>query len=407
MHSQVVFSHHATHLAEAVDSILTINGGSSSIRFAVFSAAKPRQRMFAGRLERLGSGAASMTAGKVGTKPRTVKLPATDRSGIATLVEWLAAHADAPPAVIGHRVVHGLEHVQPERITPQLLDYLHSISAFDPEHLPREIELMAALQAHYGDAASQVACFDTAFHAGLPAVAKTLPLPERFAETRVHRYGFHGLSYTYLLDELRRLEPPVAEHGRVVLAHLGSGASMAAVLAGHCIDTSMGFTATGGLVMGTRSGDLDPGLLCYLLRRHGLSSQDLEHAINHEAGMLGVSGGSADVRDLLEREAREPRARLALELFCYQAKKFLGAFVAALGGLDTLVFAGGVGENAAVVRTRICDSLDCFGIRLDAERNNRHDAVISVRDAAVTVRVIPTDEEAVIARLSGDLVGAN
>jgi acetate kinase len=267
--------------------------------------------------------------------------------------------------------------------------------------------LIEALQRHYRDAASQVACFDTAFHTSLPDVAKILPVPQRFAETRVHRYGFHGLSYTYLLDELRRLDPHAAEHGRIVMAHLGGGASMAAVHKGQCIDTSMGFTPTGGLVMGTRSGDLDPGLLCYLLRRHGLSGRELEHAVNHEAGMLGVSGTSADVRDLLEREAHDPRARTALDLFCYQAKKFLGAYVAALGGLDALVFAGGVGENAAPMRARICDSLQCFGIEIDADRNGRHDGVISARDAKVSVRVIRTDEEAVIARLSGDMVGLN
>jgi acetate kinase len=369
--------------------VLTINAGSSSIRFAVFAtgarvatgsrlAAGARPRVMDEKIERIGDEPANVTVDRLVKKLQS-------RTSIGT------------PAAIGHRVVHGMLHTQPERVSPELLEELRRITPFDPEHLPREIALIEALQQRF-PAVPQVACFDTAFHRHMPAVATMLPIPRRYAASGVQRYGFHGLSYTYLMAELARLGDPAALEGRVILAHLGSGASIAAVLNGSGIDTSMGFTPTAGLVMGTRSGDLDPGLMSYLALTEAMSAQRFQAMVNHESGLIGISETSADVRDLLEREAGDERAREALAIFCYQAKKWIGAFAAALGGVDTLVFAGGIGENSAPIRRRICEGLQFLGIEIDQAPNERHAASIS--SGAVTVRVIRTDEESVIADLT-------
>jgi len=358
--------------------ILAINAGSSSVRFAIFSSDERPVRLLDGKMERVGGEAAAVTA---------------DR-----LAQRLKAEVTiAAPDAIGHRVVHGMQHSQPERVSPSLLTELRSIASFDPEHLPREIELIEAMQRRYPDV-PQVACFDTAFHRGMPAEATQLPIPRRYAAKGVQRYGFHGLSYTFLMQELARLGDRAASRGRVILAHLGSGASLAAVLNGHCVDTSMGFTPAAGLVMGTRSGDLDPGLVSYLMLTESLSASQFQTMVNKESGLLGLSESSADVRDLLECETTDARAREAIAIFCYQAKKWIGAYTAALGGLDTLVFAGGIGENAAVVRRRICDGLGCLGVELDDSLNDRHATCIS--SGRVAVRVIRTDEETVIAKLT-------
>jgi acetate kinase len=238
----------------------------------------------------------------------------------------------------------------------------------------------------------------------MPAVARRLPIPRRLEARGVERYGFHGLSYAYLMEELRRLDPPAAG-GRVVLAHLGNGASLAAVRGGRSLDTSMGFTPASGLVMSTRSGDLDPGLAYYLARSEGLSPAGFQKLVTREAGLLAVSGTSSDVRDLLAREARDPRAAEALELFCYQARKWIGAYAAVLGGLDALVFAGGIGENAPPLRQRICQGLGFLGIELDSKRNRAGGPLISSRKSSVRVRVIRTDEELMIARSTAQLLG--
>ena len=313
-----------------------------------------------------------------------------------------AQSAIAVPDAIGHRVVHGMLHSQPERVSPTLLTELRSIASLDPEHLPREIELIEAMQRHYPNV-PQVACFDTAFHRDMPVEATLLPIPRRYAAQGVQRYGFHGLSYTYLMQELRRLGDGAATRGRVILAHLGSGASLAAVLNGRGVDTSMGFTPAAGLVMGTRSGDLDPGLASYLMLRESMNAAQFQAMVNDKSGLIGISETSADVRDLLDRETTDSRAREAIAIFCYQAKKWIGAYTAALGGLDTLVFAGGIGENAAAVRRRICDGLQCIGIELDEAQNIEHAACIST--GRVTVRVIRTDEESVIAKLTAQCAG--
>jgi acetate kinase len=358
--------------------ILTINAGSSSIRFALFAAGAPLVKLMDEKIERIGSEPAEVTAER--------------------LVQKLQAQSSiGAPDAIGHRVVHGMLHTEPELVSPKLLQELRRVIPFDPEHLPREIALIEALRQRF-PTVPQVACFDTAFHRQMPAVATLLPIPRRYATTGVQRYGFHGLSYTFLLGELARLGDPAAVHGRVILAHLGSGASLAAVLNGRSIDTSMGFTPTAGLVMGTRSGDLDPGLMSYLALTDSMTAGQFQTMVNHESGLIGISETSADVRDLLERETGDARAREALALFCYQAKKWIGAFAAVLGGVDTLVFAGGIGENSAPVRLRICAGLQFLGIEIDETLNLRHAARIST--GAVAVRVIRTDEESVIAGLT-------
>ena len=271
------------------------------------------------------------------------------------------------------------------------------ISSVDPDHLPREIELIETFRQRHPKL-PQVACFDTAFHQTMPRVAKLLPIPRRFDAKGVQRYGFHGLSYAYLMEELARLGDPAATNGRVILAHLGNGASLAAVRDGKSIDTSMSFTPTAGLVMSTRSGDLDPGLAPYLARTEQMTTEQFYKMVNHESGLLGVSETSSDMRDLLAHEADDVRAAEAVALFCYQAKKWIGSFAAALGGLDTLVFAGGIGENAPLVRARICDGLGFLGIEIEERRNAASEGVISTNASRATVRVIRTDEDLMIAR---------
>jgi acetate kinase len=389
-----------------MSTILTINGGSSSLRFALFECKPKPIRLLGGKIERLGTSAATLSAALAGEAVTELKIDGSKpKSAVDSMVKWLAGKPSfGLPAAIGHRVVHGMLRTAPEKVTPDLLAALRAIAPYDPEHLPAEIALIEALQKVYSGV-PQAACFDTAFHRSMPLVASQLPIPRRYAAQGIQRFGFHGLSYTYLMQELVRLSDRAATRGLVILAHLGSGASLAAVRDGCCVDTSMGFTPTSGLVMGTRSGDLDPGLMSYLAIAEGIGAQQFRSLVNHESGLLGVSETSADVRDLLAAEASDSRAREALALFCYQAKKWIGSFAAALGGVDTLVFAGGVGENAAPVRQRICEGLQFLGIEIDESRNLQNAAQISTDAGRVSVRVIRTDEEAVIADLTARLMG--
>ena len=379
--------------------VLTINGGSSSIRFAVYEAGETPRRRLAGKIDRIGLSNTNLTVGdSAGNVQAPLRLSAGDhRTAVGVLLDWLEAQpVFASVSAAGHRVVHGMTHAEPERITPKLLAELRRITPYDPDHLPREIALIEALRKRH-PRLPQVACFDTAFHRTMPRVARVLPIPRRYAAKGVERYGFHGLSYAYLMEELGRLDP-TATKGRVILAHLGNGASLAAVRDGKSIDTSMGFTPTAGLVMSTRTGDLDPGLMYYLARSERMTAARFQRMVNHESGLLGVSGTSSDLRDLLAREAGDLRAAEAVALFCYQAKKWLGAFAVALGGLDTLVFAGGIGENAPLIRERICQGLGFLGIALNPRRNATNAALISPDAGRVKVRVIRTDEELMIAR---------
>ena len=318
-------------------------------------------------------------------------------SAIAFLLDWLEQRIGLNTLdAVGHRVVHGMQHTAPERVSEQLIEDLRSIVDCDPQHLPGEIELIESFRSR-APSLPQFACFDTGFHRSMPRVAKMLAIPRRFDQQGVQRYGFHGLSYTFLIQELVRLGDAAASNGRVILAHLGNGASLAAVRDGKSIDTTMGFTPTAGLPMSTRSGDLDPGLLGYLSRIENMTAEQFDQMVNHQSGLIGISETSSDMRDLLARESIDVRAAEAVELFCYQVKKWLGSFVAALGGLNTLVFAGGIGENTPIVRSRICGGLSCFGIEIDGNRNERGSDIISTDASRVTVRIIRTDEEIVIA----------
>ena len=285
-----------------------------------------------------------------------------------------------------------------------MIEELHQLSPFDPEHLPEEILLTEAFHRRFPDL-PQIACFDTAFHHDLPRVAQLLPIPRRYDARGVRRYGFHGLSCAYLMEELSRVAGAKAARGRVILAHLGNGASITAVHGGRSIDTSMSFTPTAGLPMSTRSGDLDPGLGWYLSRTENVTAKQFHHIVNHESGLLGVSETSSDMRELLAREKEDVRAAEAVALFCYQAKKWICGMAGALEGLDTLVFAGGIGEKAPKIRARICDGLEFLGIELDRKQNAANAAVISRKTGRVAVRVIRTDEEWMIAKTVGKVLG--
>jgi acetate kinase len=383
-------------------SILTINGGSSSIKFAVFEAGDPLLRTMEGGIDRIGLPDAVFRVKAINPADSfSRKLSAPDHTvAVGALMDWIEERfGHNALTAVGHRVVHGgPKYSEPQLITAEMVKELHSLSPFDPEHLPEEILLTEAF-AHRFPNLPQVACFDTAFHHDLPRVARILPIPRHYEAKGVRRYGFHGLSYAFLMEELARLAGTKASQGRIILAHLGNGASLAAVLKGKSIDTSMSFTPTAGVPMSTRSGDLDPGLHWYMARTEGLDAKLFNEMVNFQSGLLGVSETSSDMHDLLDHESQDVRAAEAVALFCYQVKKWIGAFAAALGGLDTLVFAGGIGENAPVVRARICDGLGFLGIELEGNKNLVNEGVISAAASRVVVRVIRTDEEQMIAHL--------
>jgi acetate kinase len=318
---------------------------------------------------------------------------------VNVLMDWIQEKIEhGALAAVGHRVVHGgPKYWEPQRITPAMVAELRVLSPFDPEHLPEEILLTEAFHRRFPDL-PQFACFDTAFHHDMPRVASLLPIPRRYEAKGVRRYGFHGLSCEFLVGELARLAGANVAHGRVVLAHLGNGASITAVRHGKSVDTSMSFTPTAGIPMSTRSGDLDPGISWYLSRAEQVSAKQFHHMINHESGLLGISETTSDMRELFSREKDDVRAAEAIAVFCYQAKKWICGMAGALAGLDTLVFAGGIGENAPEVRARICHGLEFLGIKIDETRNHAAAPVISTDGAGVTVRVIRTDEELVIAK---------
>ena len=391
--------------------ILTINGGSSSIKFALFEASESLRRILEGELERIGLPEATFRvkgsdqSDQADNFSRPVKAP-DHTAAVGALMDWIEKRCghDALTAV-GHRVLHGgPKYYKPQRITAAMVAELHRISPFDPDHMPEEILLTEAFHRRFPDL-PQVACFDTAFHHDLPRVAQLLPIPRRYEAQGVRRYGFHGLSYAFLIEELARVAGLEAAQGRVILAHLGNGASLAAVRDGKSADTSMSFTPTAGVPMSTRSGDLDPGLVWYLARTEKMSAKQFNEMVNLQSGLLGISETSSDMRDLLEHETQHVRAAEAVALFCYEVKKWIGAFAAALGGLDTLVFAGGIGENAPTVRARICHGLGFLGIELEEKENAANKGVISAAASRVAVRVIRTDEELMIARTVCQVLG--
>ncbi|MBI5454515.1 MAG: acetate/propionate family kinase [Deltaproteobacteria bacterium] len=390
--------------------ILTVNSGSSSIKFSLYHLGLYGYEglKLSGRLERIGLEGGIFIARDAGGKTvKEERAPLHDHdAALKLLLGWLSTVPEGERIdAVGHRVVHGgVKYSRTQAIDAELLDTLGVLIPFAPEHLPHEIKAIEAVSKSFPEIA-QAACFDTAFHRNMPEVAKVYGLPARIRDEGVVRYGFHGLSYEYILSELKGSVGEKAAGGRIVIAHLGNGASMAAVNNGRPVDTTMGFTPSGGLVMSTRPGDLDPGVVVYLVREKGMNAEELSELLDHRSGLLGISGISPDMRDLLSKIDDEPRAALAVELFCYQARKSLGALSAALGGLDTLVFTGGIGENSPEVRERICRDLEFLGIALDTKKNAANAPVISHYKSHVLVRVMKTNEEVMIARHTVRLLG--
>ena len=377
--------------------ILTVNSGSSSLKVAVFDASG--RRLLAAALERIGvSGGQFLVTDDSGVILRETRDFPDHDAALARLFDFLSGQAAAAQlALVGHRVVYGgRQYSRPHAITPAVLADLRAMTPFAPEHMPHQVRAIEAVTRAHPDL-KQYACFDTAFHAVRPEVSKQYPIDRALWDEGVVRYGFHGLSYSYILDALTR-ESPEAARGRVIMAHLGNGASLAAVREARPIDTTMGFTPAGGIMMGTRSGDLDPGVLLYLQEQKGMTARQVSDLVNRRSGLLGVSASSSDMRDLLARESADPRAAEAVALYCYIARKHLGALAATLGGLDTLIFTAGIGENSPSIRLRICANLEFLGVRLEPERNGRNAPVISPPGSPVTVRVMRTDEDQMIAR---------
>ncbi len=383
--------------------LLTLNAGSSSLRFALF-AVEGGGEVLGGKFDQLGGRHAQLSLNDE-KKSRSVSA-ASPRDCLPALLNLLTERGVGPPEIIAHRVVHGgPRHFDPVEVTPKLIAEFETLRAFAPNHLPIVIELLRATWRQWPKV-RQIACFDTAFHRDLPAAARLLPIPRRYAAQGVRRYGFHGLAYTSVVTELRRRTRGRLP-ARVVLAHLGHGASLAAVAKGRCVDTTMGFTPIGGIVMSTRSGDLDPGVLTFIAGQDRLTPTKLEAMMSSHSGLLGLSETSDDTRELLKRESRDTRAAEALAVFVQQARKAIGGFIAVLGGLDALVFSGGIGENSAELRARICANFDYVGLRLARARNASSAAIISPPGAAVTVHVIKADEESTLAQAARTFLSAH
>jgi acetate kinase len=391
--------------------VLTLNIGSSSLKaglYEISSAPDDPQLVFAAHAERLGDARGHMSVQDAqGQTLFTTEQGLSDHpTALQTLLDWLRQQPhERDFDLVGHRVVFGgQQYSEPQLITDDLVAALEGLSSLDPLHMPQALNVIAYMRRAYPRIA-QVACFDTAFHRSMPPKARLYALPYALADEGVIRYGFHGLSCESILLQLRAIDQVAAE-GRVIIAHLGSGASMTATYKGMSLDTTMGFTPTGGLVMGIRSGDLDPEVVLYLLEERKLDATALRRLFTSEAGMLGVSGVSGDMRDLLEQSSTNPRAATAVTLFCYQARKYLGALAAALSGVSTLVFTGGIGERAFEVRQRICAGLDFLGVRVDTARNATNASIISVEGSPVTIRVMQSDEDRMIARQTYRLMQA-
>jgi acetate kinase len=374
--------------------ILSLNGGSSSLKFAVYRlSGTAEERMFSGAVEAIGqpSGKAWLRGGDKTLQEETGKFP-DHTAAMKKMFAGLREQGVEKLAAAGHRIVHGgPKFTAPQLIDAQLKQALKELIPFAPLHLPSQIAMIEAVEAHFPDL-PQVACFDTAFHSRMPEVAQRFALPQRFWEQGIRRYGFHGLSYEYVIGKLG------GKLGRrAIIAHLGNGASMVALKDGLPMDTSMGMTPTGGFMMGTRSGDLDPGVLIHLLKT-GYSAEQLEELVDHEAGLLGVSGHTSDMKALLQKSQTDSAAHMAVKMFAYQVRKFIGAYAAVLNGLDTLVFTGGIGERAADVRGKICSGLGYLGVALETQANAQNAEVISLPNSQCAVRVVQTDEDLMIVR---------
>lgn len=385
----------------ATEKLLVVNAGSSSLKFAVYERDVELRPVAEGAIERIGQGRPRVRLRHLSTEGEVRRnVPATNHAtALEIALDALAETIDIESlTAVGHRIVHGGPRFsEPCLITPEVITELKQMVAYAEEHLPAEIALIEALATRL-PTLRQVGCFDTAFHSSLPEVARRLPIPRRYEAAGIRRYGFHGLSYQSLMQQLRKLWGEQVFRSRIVLAHLGHGASITAVRDGRSVDTSMSFTPTAGLVMGTRCGDLDPGLLAYLMRAESLTAKQLTDLIEHRSGLLGVSETSGDMRDLLKSAPTDARAGEAIRLFCYEARKRLGAYAAVLNGLDVLVFSGGIGENCPSVRDRICREMNYLGLEIDGPRNDVDNKIISKTSSKVLVLVLKTDEESVIAQ---------
>ncbi|RAJ22617.1 acetate/propionate family kinase [Pedobacter cryoconitis] len=389
--------------------ILTINGGSSSIKYALYEMEGSLNQLLVGEMENIGSSSANLNFINCGGEQQCLIDIKVANHGEAAdwLVNWLAKETEfVQIIVIGHRIVQGMNHASPEFITAKLIKELKEISAYDPEHLPAEIKLVEAFKKHFPQL-DQVACFDTSFHSAMPSIAKLLPIARKYQAKGIKRYGFHGLSYSYLMEEFEQIAGTEASKGKIIMAHLGSGASLAAVKDGKSMDTSMGFTPASGLTMSTRTGDLDPGVAWYLMKSEKLTPEKFNQLVNHESGLLGISETTADMQELLNMQQHDHRAAEAVELFCYQTIKWIGAFAAVLGGLDTLIFSGGIGEHSPEIRERICKGLQFLGIELDETKNINNETFISMGTDKASVWVIKTNEELMIARSVYKLLSYN
>jgi len=391
------------------EAILTINAGSSSIKFALFAdgQAIPATPEVVGQIDGINARPHLKAKDATGKVIDDCDLPITGtgqhRAALAFLVDWLNRHDDGRRIIgVGHRVVHGAEkYSRPMLIDAATVEALRCLIPLAPLHQPHNIAGIEAMTAAL-PGVPQVACFDTAFHRSQPEIAQRFALPRAITDKGVRRYGFHGLSYEYIADVLPQHLGDKAD-GRIVVAHLGNGASMCAIKERRSIATTMGFTALDGLMMGTRAGNLDPGVLLYLMDYQGMDAKALEKLLYKESGLLGVSGISQDMRELLASD--RPEAREAVDLFCYRIVREIGSLAAALGGLDALVFTGGIGEHAAEVRSRVCGALGWLGVRIDESANSAHKWRIATTDFSVDVLVLPTNEEWMIARHTAALVG--
>lgn len=391
--------------------ILTLNAGSSSIKFALFAWTEPvaERPILAGQIEGIGASPRLLACDGEGkalaAMPLQLSASNAHRAALAMLIEWLGEHdRGLPIAAVGHRVVHGGERFcLPLRVDDEILERLAELIPLAPLHQPHNLAGIAAMREVLPDA-PQIACFDTAFHRTQPDIAQLFALPRWITALGVRRYGFHGLSYEYLAEILPRHLPPAKANGRVIVAHLGNGASMCALYNRRSIATTMGFTALEGLMMGTRCGSLDPGVLLYLIDYHGMDSAALSRLLYRESGLFGVSGISSDMRTLLA--SNQPEAKQAIDLFCYRIVRETGSLAAALGGLDAFVFTGGIGEHAAPVREKVCRGLAWLGVELDTAANAAGAVCISTASSPVAVLILPTNEEWMIARHCAALLGS-
>lgn len=387
--------------AESANDMLVVNAGSSSIKLVLFNAQEKPKQFIEGIIENIGQPTAQFVInGPTATEKTQKPIDVQDhQTAIELLLRWLKEQTtNSKISIIGHRIVHGgPKYFRPSIIDDEMLSELRNLVIFDQEHLPAQIKLVESLRQLF-PGIRQVACFDTAFHHDLPNVAKLLTIPRHYESKGLRRYGFHGLSYEFVVQELKRLNEPNAAEGCLIIAHLGSGASLAAVHKGKSIDTTMGLTPTSGVPMSTRSGDLDPGIFSYLAQSEGLDAGKINEIVNKQSGLLGISGKTSDMKQLLEQEDSDDLAKDAVDLFCYQIKKSIGSLAAAMGRLETLVFTGGMGENAPKIRARICNGLEFLGIKIDETRNVANDRLISTQESQVTILVIHTDEALMIAQ---------